>query len=246
MHRFLAMISTLALVGSAAAGTPFGGDDTGFVPPDKTAFTCGSHVTKALAKLQIAMTSCHRKTANAGLRGTPIDDEPCEDTAKAKLDATIAKLLATTTCPPCLVAATAGLADAVEAELDAGNGAFYCAGFQPFGGDNTGYEPISSLYYKCSSTAARNVGKLVKCLTGCHNRMAIYALNGRPFDEGACADLCLVKYNQVRDSILPLCPGCLQLAEHDQLAADTGTALDQDLGNYYCASSSGAFIDAMP
>lgn len=246
MHRILTTISTLALVGSALAGTPFGGDDTGFVPPDKSAYRCGATVTKALAKLQLAITSCHRKTANAGLRGTPTDDQPCENAAKAKFDATIDKLLATTPCAPCFTAATAGLSDAVETELDAGNGAIYCAGFQPFGGDNTGYQPLNSLYYKCQATAARNVGKLVKCVTGCHNRMAIYALNGRPFDEDACEAACLAKYNQVRDSILPFCPPCLQLAEQDQLAADTEADLDQDLGNYYCASPSGAFVDALP
>jgi hypothetical protein len=246
MHKVLAMSFALGLARIAVAGTPFGGDESGFVPPDEIAYKCGRHVTTALAKLERSITSCNRKTANAGLRGTPTDDEPCEGAAKAKFDATITKLLATTACFPCLAAATAGLADAVEAELDAGNGAFYCAGFQPFGGDNTGYQPISSLYYKCSSTAARNVSKFGSCITACHNRMALYALNGRPFDVDACENACLAKYNQIRDSILPLCPPCLQLAEHDQLAADAETTLDQELGNYHCASPSGAFIDPTP
>jgi hypothetical protein len=229
--------------GIAIAGTPFGGDDTGFVPPDKTAHKCASKVTTALTKLQLSITSCHQRMANSGVRGTAIDDEPCEMAAKAKFDDAVNRLLAATTCPPCLVAATSGLSDAVESELDASNGDFYCAGITPFGGDDTGFEPLNALYYKGQSTAAKNVAKFAKCVTQCHRRMALYALKGRAFDEEACEATCLAKYNRIRDNILPVSPNCLQQAMQDQLAADTEAALDQGLGTYFCASPGGAFLD---
>ena len=227
----------------AIAGTPFGGDDTGFVPPDQAAYKCGRKVLAGLAKLRGAITSCHKKMAESRLRGSSATDDGCETAAKAKFDATLQRLFSTTSCPACLVSATAGLSDAVEADLDASNGEFYCAGIDPFGGDDTGFVPINILYFKCSSRAAQSIAKYGRCITVCHQRMAAYALGGRSFDEEACEATCLQKYNTARDQFVPLCGPCLQMAELDQLAADTETALDQSLGTYFCASPNGAFID---
>jgi hypothetical protein len=233
MPRLLTLVLTLALAGIAAAGTPFGGDDTGFVPADKSAYRCASRVTKALAKLRLSITSCHIRMANEGLRGTATDDELCENLAKEKFDASIAKV-ASGSCPACLVTATAGLSDAVEAEQDAGNGDFYCAGTHAFPGDNTGFEPINELYYDGSSMTARGIAKLGSCITKCHNRLALYSLNGRSFDEEACEDLCRSKFDLLVPTITAHAPFCLQLAEVTQLADDTETSLDQELGDYYC------------
>lgn len=244
MLRMLTTIFALMLAtGIAIAGTPFGGDDTGFVPPDKAAYKCASKVQAALAKLQLSITMCHQRMANEGLRGDAGDDEPCENAAKAKFDATVSKLLSSTTCPPCLVSATAGLSDTVEAQLDGATGDYYCLGIKLFGGDHTGWEPINGLQFECQSGIARAVAKLAQCVNKCHQHMALYLLNGRPFDEEACEATCLGKYNRIRDIQYPHCPGCLQMPQLDQLAADAMDAQDQGLGTYYCASPSGAFVD---
>ena len=233
MPRQLTLILTFALTGIAAAGTPFGGDDTGFVPANENAYRCSSRVTTALAKLRSSITKCHNRMANEGLRGTATDDERCEDAAKAKFDRTM-KVVTAPTCPACLVAAIAGLSSAVEAEQDAGNSDFYCSGVTAFPGDNTGFEPINGLYFDGSSRTATGIAKLGSCITKCHNRLALYSLTGRSFDEEACEDACRARFDVLVPTITAHAPSCLQLAEVTQLADDTETSLDQELGDYYC------------
>jgi hypothetical protein len=93
---------------------------------------------------------------------------------------------------------------------------------------------------------ALNVGKLFKCVTGCHNRMANLRPERPSFDEDTCEAACLAKYDQVRDNIVPFCPPCFRSPSRTSSRRTRRPALDQDLGDYYCASPSGAFVDAMP
>jgi len=110
-------------VGAARAGTPFGGDDTGFVPPDTGTLKCESAVTKNAAKLALAVSICHDKAADAGVKGKTFDEEACETAARGKYDAANAKL----TCPSCVDSKAIG--DNVESMLDtAANG---CAAVAP-------------------------------------------------------------------------------------------------------------------
>ena len=68
-HRVV-MVAVGAAIGveAARAGTPFGGDDTGFVPPDKETLKCESSVTKNAAKLTLAVSICDIKAADAGVK----------------------------------------------------------------------------------------------------------------------------------------------------------------------------------
>jgi hypothetical protein len=250
MRTVLALALATALAAPVAyAGTPFGGDDTGFVPPDKVAYGCESKVAGANAKLRRAITKCHVDLASQRLKGSNFNDDGCETAAKAKFDAYLNKVFGPNSCPACLVANTTGMSDAVESELDASNGDFYCDGSEPFGDDDTGFVPPDPVVFKCEATVAKNIAKLNQCIDKCHKKMAAYALKGAPFDEEACESdplkSCLSKYNKVRDKVLPFCPPCLDQTTQDQLAADTEDAADANLGTFYCASPSGAFIDAL-
>ena len=55
MMRKLAIVAGLATllgIGVAVAGTPFGGDDGGFIPPDKATLVCESAVGKAAPEVK--------------------------------------------------------------------------------------------------------------------------------------------------------------------------------------------------
>jgi hypothetical protein len=232
----------------AFAGTPFGGDDTGFVPPDITAYNCESKALLANAKLRQSIGKCHIDLAAQRFKGSSATDEGCETAAQAKFNATLNKVFNANACPACLVSNTTGMADAVETEMDGSNGDFYCEGSTPFGDDDTGFVPSDAAILKCESGTLKNVQKYLACIQKCHRKMAGYALKGKPFDEEACEKTdptrsCLAKYNRYRDKLLPLCPSCLDQAAHDQLAADTEAFADGTLGTFYCASPSGAFLD---
>jgi hypothetical protein len=119
-------------VGSASAqGVPFGGDDTGFVPPPKSATAkCEAGAAKATNKLISCIFKCHANRANGKLTDDTAEDQ-CEKTlATGKscaqvFAASIAKLKG---CPSCINATTmANLAATVETLLDGNNSSIYCS-----------------------------------------------------------------------------------------------------------------------
>ena len=83
------------------------------------------------AKYVTAMIKCHVKSADAAVKGTPVDDEPCESNpstgkgAKEKFDAGIAKLALT--CSGCAITNAPTLRSMAETFLDSNNGLIYCA-----------------------------------------------------------------------------------------------------------------------
>jgi hypothetical protein len=123
------------------AGTvAFGGDDSGFVPPDKNTGKCEDAVAKHLKSLQACDTHCQVKQADKAFKGTPFDEDGCEEgtgkpaSCRAKYDKASTALLGMTTqiCPPCLGATAQGsVADAVTNFVDQINGHIYCAGTVP-------------------------------------------------------------------------------------------------------------------
>src|SRR5207245_6983974 len=78
-------------LGVAQAG-PFGGDDPGCVPSTQANLKCSDGAYKAFIKAYKAVIKCHIKQADATFKGAPADDEPCENTAKSKLDIALGKL----------------------------------------------------------------------------------------------------------------------------------------------------------
>src|SRR5947199_207808 len=130
----LLLASAILTFGSSAVaspGDPFGGDDAGCIPPAAVSAKCEDGVPKANTKYIQAVTKCHIKAADAGVKGKPFDEELCESDpvggkgAKEKYDAAIAKLALT--CPACSTANASALRAATES-IECHNGDIYCDG----------------------------------------------------------------------------------------------------------------------
>ena len=233
------MVAVGAAIGveAARAGTPFGGDDAGFVPPDKGTLKCESSVTKNAAKFTLAVSICHDKAADAGVKGKTFDEEACETAARGKYNAANAKL----TCPNCVDSKAIG--DNVESMLDtAANGGIYCDATSgtPFGGDDSGFVPASKDAEKCQNLTTKQLALLVGTVSKCHNKLAAQALKGKSFDEETCETAAVNKFTAFT-GMLTNCPSCLGsvLGGLGQLVAD---GVDAALGTAYCQSPSGAFL----
>ena len=114
-----------------SSGTPFGGDDTGDVPPAKSASAkCEAGAAKAEGKLIACIDKCHASRARGKLADDTAEDS-CEKTlvgksCAAKFTGSIAKLSG---CPACINGTTmANLAGLTETVLDGNNAAIYCGG----------------------------------------------------------------------------------------------------------------------
>src|SRR5262249_22955930 len=118
-------VTTLLIAGPALAVTPFGGDDTGFIPPDRGVFVCASKTQILAAKLMVGYAKCHIRLAADGLAGNSggNSEEGCAQASRAKFDHATGNVLATG-CPLCVVQHVnfTPIAATLEAEADAANG----------------------------------------------------------------------------------------------------------------------------
>jgi len=207
------------------------------VPSDKATLKCESSVTKNAAKLTLAVSICHDKATDAGVKGKTFDEEACETAARGKYDAANAKL----TCPSCIDSGT--IRDSVESRLDtAANAAIYCDNTSgtPFGGDDSGFVPANKDAEKCQNLTTKQLALLVGTVSKCHNKMAAQALKGVSFDEEACESAAVSKFNAFTAK-LTNCPTCLSMLL-GTLGQSTADGLDAALATTYCASPSGAFL----
>jgi hypothetical protein len=255
MKTLLAVtLGAVLLAGAARAGTPFGGDDSGFVPTNKVDLICAQKALLLASKTAYSIAKCHIDLASKALKGEGIgnSEDACENSTTSKLSGQLNKLFAQQSCNACLVADTATLGADLEAAGDAGNGSVYCAGTTSYVDigqlDDTGFVPSDATTFKCEASVGKNLAKLDTCIAKCHGKMAKYMFAGKPFDEEACESTdplrsCRTKYNRVRDKIAPLCPPCLDAAAQNTLADNVEANADNSLGSYYCASPSGAFVD---
>ena len=241
LFRTMALIGggvAAALVGLAFAGTPFGGDDTGFIPPAAN-YKCEAGFAKNAAKAAAAVIKCHIKAAGAAFAAKPFDEEGCEAAAVAKAAASNLKL---TGCPTCLnTAAQAAIIGSAVGALDSSNGVFFCGGSVLFGGDDTGKIPSSKDELKCESGAIKNVGKLTKAIVKCHIKYAAAVIKAKAFDEEACETAAKGKFDAA-NAKLTVCPACLS-ALFPALGGAVEGQIDTLNGGTWCASPSGAFID---
>src|SRR5689334_12038385 len=86
MVRTLAIafgLASLLAIGTAVTGTPFGSDDTGTLPTQKTTVTCENAVGKDVAKLVACIGKCHAARA-AGKITDDAGEENCEDNNAGK------------------------------------------------------------------------------------------------------------------------------------------------------------------
>lgn len=126
----LAMLAAGALVVGAgwasAVNPPFGGDDTGFIPPPKSALAkCETKVAKATAKLVAGIIKCHVDRAAGKKIVDEVGEDACEQAAKDKfvMKTSIVGCDACTDLP--------NLGALVEAAIDGANGLVFCASSSP-------------------------------------------------------------------------------------------------------------------
>src|SRR6516165_11238214 len=112
------------------SGTPWGGDDTGLIPPAKSPTAkCEAGAAKAAEKLNACIFKCHARRASGKLADDTAEDS-CETTlagksCTAKFTLAISKLSG---CPMCINGTTMGnLAGTLEGLLDGANSTFFCS-----------------------------------------------------------------------------------------------------------------------
>jgi hypothetical protein len=241
----------LLLAGRVVAATPFGSDDTGFIPPSKGVFVCASKTQQLAGKLVVGYTKCHIRLAAAGLAGNASGsaEEGCAQASRAKFDHAVGNVLGTG-CPLCVVDHVnfSPIAATIEADLDAANGSVFCAGTTALGDDDTGFVPPDATAYKCEAAVAKGLAALRYCLAKCHTKYAKSVMAGAPIDEEACESTdpvrsCRARFNRVRDRVAGICPGCLDATAQDALATGVEADVDQTNDTFYCASPSGAFVE---
>lgn len=242
----LALGAALLTASATPAGTPLGGDDGGFVPPDGNSKRCEERVLgQALGKGKLfsCLTKCHVKAASVALKSGTFDDTACELGCIAKYDA----VGYPGACPACLDGTGRhAIALQIEAYIDAAMGDVYCAGTTAFGDDDGGFIAPDKSTDKCEGKAAQNVIKFVAgCVRLCHFKAVRHALRNEPSDDEACEGDCLAKYDTVRDKFLAkgICPPCLDATAQHGLATDAEAFVDGLNGAIYCASPGGAFLD---
>ncbi|TMA39831.1 MAG: hypothetical protein E6J83_14440, partial [Deltaproteobacteria bacterium] len=181
----------MAHLALAAPGDPLGGDDPGCVPDTKDHLKCSDGAMKAIGKAIAAVWKCHIKQADLAFKGTPTDDETCENggpgskSAKDKLDTALAKLGASGVCTGTNVIANAQMIETqvfadknTSGSMDQQNGTVYCApgtAIDPSGDDAGTVDTTSTNkkdMQKCADTVAKNLCKLVGAVTKCHVKVA--------------------------------------------------------------------------
>jgi hypothetical protein len=107
----------------ACAGTiPLGGDDAGFVPPDRATGRCELAAGRSVSRLDQVLLTCQMRTARAAFAEKAFDEDACEEAAARRYDATIARLHG---CPACLQ--PTALKTQLRLNADAAAGIIYCA-----------------------------------------------------------------------------------------------------------------------
>jgi hypothetical protein len=239
-------LATLLAAVIAMAGTPFGGDDGGFVAPDKDTAKCEDSVGKNLGKAAACILKCHKGRADGKLADETAEDN-CENNLPASADCkgkyttgvgNSSKINAV--CPSCLNASTrVGLFDTVEGLIDSNNSKIYCQGSTAWGGDDTGNIPDNKDQAKCEDTVGKAAAKAIACIIKCHKARSSGKLADDAAEDacesGASKSSCESKYNNAVAKA-STCPCGLTFSFIE-------SQVDTINGAVYCASPSGAFLE---
>lgn len=209
------------------AATPFGGDDTGFVPPDIDNYKYEVKIGKNLSKFQRCVLKCHASRAKGKLPDD-VTEENCEGGCQTKYDLANSKLIAPPLAGACLN--TMSLRNFWASNLDSFNNQIYCNGVTPFGGDDTGFIPPDAATLKCESKVGTNVGKLLACQAKCHAKRAKGSFADDTAEE-SCEGDCKTRYNTANMKLIG-CPGCLDASTAGDTILTDG---DNHNGDVYCA-----------
>jgi hypothetical protein len=227
-------------------------DDSGCVPDNKDHLKCSDTIGGAFGKAIKAVAACHKKQADAALKGTAIDDEACEQnnagkSAKEKLDAAILKI--TPSCTAAQLAAAAAeeavLFGTGAGSLDAFNGGIYCDGAFPIdaGTDDPGtvdkLATDAKTKLKCADTVGKEIAKLAAAAITCHKKMADAFIKGKEFDEEACEEAgggkaALEKYGVAMGKINAICTQpCLSAVNRAGLGTSMLLLIDNANDSFY-------------
>lgn len=233
-------IASLSIGTAYAACVPFGSDDSGCLPPNKTAAACENKVEGSVAtKLALGIVKCHLKQVATDFKGATFDEETCESTA-------MQKFVSAAPNANCSCVNPTGIATAGAAVLDSGNHLIFCdpAG-TPIGGDDTGNVPSSKGILGCEAKLAKCLTLLVKGYTKCHQLAAKSAVGGKTFDEEGCETTNpkgpVIAFNNCVASLTG-CQGCEQ-TNVPTIRSMVDATIDGANNLVYCESPSGAFLN---
>jgi len=247
MRRSFKLMSAAAFTlsaGVALAGTPFGGDDTGFVPPDKDTAKCEDSVSKQVSTLSNDLLKCNIKDSDDQFKngGTgSFDGVACQVAARGKYDT---KTGALTCTGPATCVDRPGLRDLTTTLINLNGGVVFCDNSSGTAQDapNTGFVPPNKDVQKCENGVAKSAAKLIGAIVKCHVKAADQALKGKPYNEEACEQIAMGQYD-LKTFTIPGCPACLGTAGQGALRDLVETLLDSNNNGSYCASPSGAFLN---
>jgi hypothetical protein len=235
-------------------GQPFGGDDTGCVPPSRARVACAVRVARALRTLTSKVTQCHVGQADARYKEVVLgghaaaDDQSCEDAAATRFDTTLTALSRSSDCAGSTIVSSAAaeettlLADQTNPlSLDARNGSVYCdptsAVLISPGGDDAGFVPSTTPHRRCADRVALRLARLDSTIRTCHATAADRGLRlaDPSFDEEACEAKALARYDLVTKRLVARngCPACLSATNQDALAVDLVAERDAVNANLY-------------
>jgi hypothetical protein len=130
----LASMGLLLTAGAALAGTPFGGDDGGFLAPGGAKGAvgkCEAGIAKSVTKAIDCIAKCHASRFSGKLADDTAEDS-CEKANDGK--SCLAKYFSATTktlgkggCASCSASNVPVIATTAETALDGNNGLVYCA-----------------------------------------------------------------------------------------------------------------------
>src|SRR5213593_2635695 len=230
MHRLSRVLLFLPLV-AAVAGGPFGGDDSGYVPPNRSVAKCEQQVARSLASFDRCALTCNDRAAKAAFKGRPIDLPACTQTGarscRGRYDRASARMAQTGRCPACLSPAAQGLlADGAAARFKQAAAAIHCRATP------------DAAALRCEDAVARNLARTIVCIANCHMAAASAGLKDRPFDEESCERSCRRSYDEASARLAPHCPPCLGAAQQSNLAEHAEAAADEENGDIFCAGGS--------
>jgi len=236
-------ILALAIGARGAAAVPWPGDDSGSLTLDKATSKCEQKANQNVGKLVGAILKCQTKLVDSAFKGSPFDEQACENTAEA---AFTAKTI-TTACP-CVD--PAGIIAIVEPVINANTGFTYCdpAG-TPIGDlpDNgaaqiDGTVPSTQTILTYEDKVGKFVAKLVADFLKCHQKFAAtyQKVGGTPDDtvEEACETAAVTKFTTAV-GLMTGGQGCENVPQLVQLT--TGQLEGANLLTF-CASPSAAFV----
>ena len=213
------------------------------MPPDAGTASCELAIARNLGRLSDCTRKCNQTQAGAGLESGPLDDE-CEAGPPASCRGLFdAASSAVPACPACLDgAAQTDVADQVMDFVALTNGAVYCRGTVPFGGNDTGFLPPARVA-SCQNAVATALRKYASCLVRCDVKQARALARGGSFDVDACKltepASCRAVYDARSASVLLAggCPKCLDASTQAAAADDVTSFVDEIRSSTYCAGT---------